>query len=61
MFKGAQLEGYGESYDPSQSEAGRIFLIERRNNMGTSTDFAQLKAIATRIREMRDVMGWSPA
>ena len=29
--------------------------------MGTSTDFAQLKAIATRIREMRDIMGWSTA
>ena len=27
----------------------------------TTTDFTQLKAIASRIREMRDIMGWSTA
>ena len=28
--------------------------------MKTQTDLSQLKAIASRLREMREIMGWSP-
>ena len=41
-----------------KAETGH-FIFERRTDMTTQTDLTQLSAVASRLREMREIMGWT--
>ena len=37
-----------------------IFMLKGEWTMNTRTDLSQLTAIASRMREMREILGWTP-
>ncbi len=72
VCKGAQFEWYREPTWPVSKRDGpflyEIFLYRNGSSenrkecfqMTTQTDLNQLHAIASRLREMREIMGWTP-